>query len=383
MRTANFGFEDPILSMQRSSEIVDIQCFPAMLRLKKPLIMSTYRLDTGPVLYVRIRSDDGHEGWGEAAANIVMSGETLTGMAAALHEFATPFLLGKSAFDRARLSQDLRASMFGNGAMLAAVDMALLDLAARLRGVPAVDLLGGAIRRSVPVLRLIGGSGNLDSDVADAKALFQEGFRAFKLKVGVSAVENEIDIVRALRHELGTEVLIGVDANMGWDRSAAVRFLSGASSSNLAFLEQPIVCGDVARLAAIRASSHVPVSIDESMHGVQDLHAHFFGKAIDGVSLKSIKLAGITPLVSIATIADNLGLSVNLAMMMESGLATSAMVHAACAIPQVDWGLSLGSLWISDNPVTAPECIDGRVTCFTRPGFGVDVDIARIRALAP
>ena len=267
--------------------------------------------------------------------------------------------------------------------MIAAVDMALLDLASRIRAVPAVELLGGAVRRSVPVLRLIGGSGNLDADVDEAKQLAAAGYHAFKLKVGVSRVDDEVAPVHALRQELGPDALIAADANMGWRRADAVRFVTGAAASNLAFLEQPTAAGDVASLAEIRSRSQVALSIDESMHGLHDLHAHMHAKAIDGISLKTVKLGGITPLMATATVADSLGLSVNLAMMMESGLATSAMIHAACAVPAIEWGLSLGSQWLCDNPFPIPECENGYVACPAGPGFGVEVDLARVKSLAP
>lgn len=367
----------------RDTEIVAIDCFPALLRLHKPLIMSTYRLDNGPVLYIRIRSRDGRQGWGEAAANNIMSGETLTGMVAAFEQVARPRLMGRCALDRARLSRDLRNAIFANGAMLAAVDMALLDLVGHLRNVPVVELLGGAVREDVAVLRLIGGSGNLQADVAEAEQLYTEGFRAFKLKVGVAPVEQEIETVRVLRQALGPEVLLGADANMGWNVSTAVRFAQGACQHQLAFLEQPVAAGDVARLVNVTASSTVPISIDESLHGVSDLLAHVRAHAIQGISLKSIKLGGITPLVATATVADALGLSVNLAMMMESGLASAAMVHAACAIGQIDWGLSLGSLWIANAATSEPVVCGGMVKCPRGAGLGITVDERRIKALAP
>ncbi len=368
----------------RADAIASVDCFPALLPLRKPLVMSTYRIDDGPVLYVRIRATCGAEGWGEAAASPVMSGETLKGMVAAIDGMMTPQLLGRSAHDRAGLGRQLRGAMYGNTGALAAVDMALLDLAARLRGVPAVDLLGGAVRRAVRPLWLIGGTGDAARDVADALALHAQGFRAFKLKVGVAPLAGEIESVRQLRAALGPDCLIAADANMGWDVRAAIQFAVAAAPYDLAFLEQPTARGDLPRLAAVAAASPVAIGADENIHGVSDILAHVHLKAIGGISLKTIKLGGISPLVAAAGLCDALGLSVNLAMMMESSLASAALVHAACAIPNVDWGLSLGHLWLAEDPVADPiVCVDGMVHCPPGPGLGVTVDEARIRARAP
>ena len=70
-------------------------------------------------------------------------------------------------------------------------------------------------------------------------------------------------------------------------------------------------------------------------------------------------------------------------MMMETGVATAAMVHAAAAIPQINWGLSLGTVWIADNPVAEPECRDGMVYISDKPGLGVEVDVKLLESLRP
>jgi muconate cycloisomerase len=366
------------------TEIVAVDCFPALLPLRKPLVMATYRIDDGPVLFVRVRTGGGGEGWGEAAASPIMSGETLDGMRAAVRDLIAPRLIGANALDRARLSRELRSSMFANGGAIAAVDMALLDLVGRILDVPAVALLGGAIRRTVKPLWLVGGSGNAEKDVAEAVALHAQAFRSFKLKVGLKPVDEEIRTVKLLREALGPECLIAADANMGWDTTAAIRFTTGSAPFGLAFLEQPTPAGDIARMATVAAASPIPIGIDESLHGLGDLLAHVAARAVGGASLKTIKLGGISPVVAAAGVCDALGLSVNLAMMMESSLATAAMVHAACAIPRVDWGLSLGNLWLAEDPVQRPiACANGLVHCPTGPGLGVEVDERRITALAP
>jgi muconate cycloisomerase len=367
----------------RAAEIVSIETFPVRLPLRKPLVMSTYRLDDGPALLVRLRAKSGAEGWGEAAASPVMAGETLRGMQAAVEQFATPRLLGRSAFDRVGLMRSIRTGVFANGGAFAAVDIALLDLVGRIRNVPAVELLGGAHSRSVEPLWLIGGSGSPEKDVEDALALRDKRFRQFKLKVGVGTVSEELRTVRLLREALGEKCLIAADANMGWDVQTAVRFARGAAEFGLAFLEQPVAAGDLPRMTLVAAASPVPIGIDESMHGPQDILAYHQAGAIGGASLKTIKLGGVTPLVSLGATCHTLGLSLNLAMMMESSIASAAMIHAACALPQVAWGLSLGNLWLAEEPVREPiSCVDGLAFCPAGPGLGVEVDERRISALA-
>ena len=99
---------------------------------------------------------------------------------------------------------------------------------------------------------------------------------------------------------------------------------------------------------------------------------------------ETIKLGGPTPLIAAAVLCDAIGLCVNLAMVVESTLGSAAMAHAACAVPQADWGVSLGSLLITDDPVVERlQCRGGEIACPAGPGLGVTVDEAHLRRLAP
>ncbi len=246
-----------------------------------------------------------------------------------------------------------------------------------------MELLGGAARDKVRPLWLIGGSGIPEKDAEDAMGLHAQGFRAFKLKVGVAPVATEIRSVAMLRQALGDDVLLAADANMGWDIATAIRFTQSVAQYGLAFLEQPTKAGDVSRMAAVAAASPIPIAADEGIHSVGDLLAHTKAGAIRGASLKTIKLGGVSAVVNAGTLCEALGLSINLAMLMESSLATAAMVHAACAVPQIDWGLSLGHLWLAEDPVRQPlVCVNGMIDCPRGPGLGVAVDEGRIAALA-
>lgn len=361
------------------SEISHIECFTLELGLAKPMIMSTYSLTAAPVLYVRVCARNGLEGWGEAAANAIMSGETLQGMVAAFEQFVQPVLLGSRALNRRALMAQLRKAVYANSGLLAAVDMALLDLSGKLLNIPVVEMLGGAQRRAVTALRLIGGSGCMQTDITQALELRQQGYKAFKLKVGVAALEQEVETVLALRKELGTDSLVCADANMGWTPGQTLEFLRATTEAKLAFLEQPLSVECLPQLKRIASHTSVPLCIDESLHDEGDLLAHVRENAISGASLKSIKLGGIASLVRTGNLCSSLGLSINIAMMMESGLATAAMVHAACAVEAIDWGLSLGQLWLSTSPVAGVEICEGNAICPELPGLGVNVDISRLQ----
>ena len=360
-----------------------LEVFRLSLPMRKPLVMSTYRIDVGELLLVRIETRGGTVGWGEAAAGPTMSGDTLDGMAAAIDRHLAPLLLGLPATDRSAVARRLDHELFANGGSKAAIDMALLDATGRYFGVPAVELLGGAYRRSVAPLRLVGGAGATEVDVAEAIRARDLGHRAFKLKVGVAPVADEIATMHRLREMLGDDALIAADANMGWDVPTARRFLDEAGPMRPAFLEQPLRPGDLVGMADVARGQPVPLGADEAIHGLADILAHVQAGAARGFSLKTIKLGGVSALVRAAVVCDALSLSVNVAMMMESSLATAAILHAACAAPRIDWGVSLGNQYLADDLVEVPiAMVDGMAACPEGPGLGVTVDERKVRRLA-
>jgi muconate cycloisomerase len=366
--------------MEAADLIDTVDCFPVCLPLVKPLVMATYRIDDAPVLFIRIRTRSGAEGWGEAAPNPVMSGETLVGMVAAVNQWIRPWLVGERVSGTRRLLSVKLRQTYGNGGMKAAVDMALLDLEGHLLQVPAVALLGGPARLSVRVVRLIGSSCNIEKNLDEVGSQVAVGYSAFKLKVGMNGVKQDIDTVRQLRSRFGPEMLLGADANMGWDLRTARLFADGVDNEDLAFLEQPLAQEAIANLATLKQAVNVPISADEAIHEVADILALWKCHAIDGVGLKTNKLGGVTAVVDAGVVCDALGLSLNLAMMMESSLASSALVHAACAVPRLDWGLVLGNLSLAVDPVVSPlVCIDGHTSPPSGPGLGVQIDIEVLR----
>lgn len=360
-----------------------IDCFPAYLPMRKPLRMSSHTITRGPVLFVRVTARSGQQGWGEAGVDPAMSGETLRGMSAAIEEHLQPRVVGSSALERVAISRSF-TSIYGNGSAKAALDMALVDLLGKSYGLRAVDVLGGASRNGARVLRLVGGSGDVDRDVEEALQLHEQGFRAFKLKVGVMPIAKEMVTVRRMRDAMGPGALLCADANMAWDVETAKGFMRSIREADVAFVEQPVPAGDLPRMLAVAKASHIPLCADESLHGIGDIQALAGVGAIGGVSLKTVKFGGLTNMCQAAIVAHHLGLSINLAMLVESSLASAAMVHAACAMPQLDWGVSLGHLLLSEEPIQSRLSVAGdEVRVSDAPGFGVDVSEADVRRFAP
>jgi muconate cycloisomerase len=150
------------------------------------------------------------------------------------------------------------------------------------------------------------------------------------------------------------------------------------------FLEQPLGHHDLKGLAALTRASPIPIGADEGIHSLADITAHARAGA-GGVSLKLIKLGGMSAAIAAAQACERLGLAVNVAAKIaESGIASAAAVHLACAAPSVAWGVSLTHFYLAADIVKEPlTIIDGTVGLPEKPGLGVEVDEAAVARLRP
>ena len=355
-----------------------VDAIPVALPLKKPMRMAGVEITHALNVVVRIEAEDGTIGWGEAASAPTMTGDTLGGLVAAIRDYLAPTLVGKDAWKRQALVRRMKAVLHGNTGAHSAVEMALLDLAGRAANVPLIDLVGSALRRGVAPMWLLGND-TADEDIAEAHEREAAGFHFFKLKVGVKPSDAEIVGTLALRAALGLDVPLCADANCGFTVGTARRYLEGTRAANLLFLEQPLGHADLDGFAALARNAPVPLGVDEGIHSLADIDAHARAGA-GGVSLKLIKLGGIGPALEAAQLCRRLGLKVNVASKIaESSIASSALVHLACAIPASDWGVSLTHFYLAEDLVKCPLPLgDGIVALPTGPGLGVKVDEAAV-----
>jgi muconate cycloisomerase len=369
-------------SLRRPPLIIGrIDAIPVALPLKKPVRMAAESVTHARNILVRIEAADGTVGWGEAASAPTMTGDTLAGLTAAVRDHLAPALIGADARMRPALTKRLRTALHGNPGAHSAVEMALLDLAGQASRLPVIDLVGGALRREVAPMWLIGNATG-DEDIAEAKAKAGEGFGFFKLKVGVKSLDTEIATALTTRQALGPDVPICADANCGFSYQAARRYLAATREAGLTFLEQPFEDGDLKSLAALARSAAVAIGADEAIHSLHDIETHAAAGA-GGVSLKLIKLGGFATALTGGALCRRLGLAVNVAAKMaESSLGNAAAVHLACALDNIDWGVSLTHFYLAEDIVRAPLAMeDGLVALPGKSGLGVEIDEAAVARL--
>jgi L-alanine-DL-glutamate epimerase-like enolase superfamily enzyme len=355
--------------------IKSITPLPVSLPMKKPVIMAGEEVRRADNVLVRVETDDGCVGWGEAASAPVMTGETLESIVAAVHHLAL-VLIDRDPRDIEGALRAMDGRLYGNQGAKAAIEIALYDLAAQAAQCPVHALLGRKLRDRMPLLGVVGG-GDLAGDLEDAAKKKADGFTIYKIKVGVDTPEQDAARTRAICEVLGRDVLISADANQGFSREEALTYVRGVHGSGLTFFEQPLEAHDFDGMADLAAAA-APIAIgaDEGIHSLADIRAHNTAKAAGGVSLKAIKLGGVRALTQAGTLCGELGMAVNISCKTgESSVACAAALHAACVIPAVAWGVTMTHTGLAADVTRAPiPTTRGHVEALDRIGLGVEVD---------
>ena len=361
-------------------KIKSIEPIAVSLPMLKPVIMAGEEVRRADNVLVRIEADNGLVGWGEAASAPVMTGDTLESIVSAVH-YLEPALRRHEPADIAGALAAMDGRMYGNHGAKAAIEIALLDLAGRAAGKPVHALLGEKKRSRLPLLAVVGG-GDLDGDLRDAEKKKAAGFTAYKIKVGIDSAENDAARTRAICRLLGGGLLISSDANQGFSTEQAVAYVRAVQGCGLDFFEQPVEASDLDGMAAVAAvDASIAIGADEGIHSLADIARHHERKAARGVSLKAIKLGGVRAVVEAGRLCDRLGMSVNISCKTgESSIACAAVLHAACVIPDIAWGLTLTHIALAEDVTAHPiATARGHVEALDRPGLGIDVDDEHVR----
>jgi L-alanine-DL-glutamate epimerase-like enolase superfamily enzyme len=356
-----------------------VDAIPIAIPLVKPVNMAGVRIDVSYDLLVRVEAANGLVGWGEASVAPTMTGDTLPGMVAAVNEHLAPLVVGKDALRRAELAHLCAHAMVHNGGAKCAVDTAIADLAGRHLNVSLSDMYGSALRDSLTAMYLLGNP-KIEDDIAETHKKIKEGYKFFKLKVGIKSAFDEADAAVAIRKAVGRDVVLCADANMGMDFRNARIFVERSREADLLFLEQPLRDDDYDGMAELARISPIPLNGDESLANVAIIMQMARAGSIKGANLKTIKLGGVSATVHAMSVCGALGLNINLACKVaETSVGAATIAHLGCVAPNVNWGVSITNHYLVDDIVKNPlRIVNGEIMRPNGTGLGVEVDEAQV-----
>ncbi len=319
-----------------------------------------------PGLLLRVETDDGAIGWGEAAPLDGFSVETIDTAAVALDRWCAA-AVGRPLGDLPAVGTS------GGGTARSAVVSAAVDLLARLAGCTVADLLAHPARaRATVATNLV--LGTVDPDEAARAAVdgVGRGHRTVKLKVGHGAVDDDLRLVEAVRTAVGTDTAIRIDANGAWSEAEAIRALEQLARYSIEYVEDPVLGPEA--LARVRAASAVPIALDEPLRVVEVLDAHLAAGAIDIAVLKPTALGGPVEAMALARRADAAGVGTIVTSFLDAAVGRAAALAVTAAIPeQGAAGLATGGLLAADLAV-GHRIVGGDMAVGSTPGLGVEPD---------
>jgi muconate cycloisomerase len=336
---------------------------------------------------VRIETDSGIEGAGEATVMARWSGETAWGASAVIDHVFTPLLIGCDPSDIPAIDHVMDRAAACNWFAKSAIEMACWDIRGKSEGKPVYELLGGAVRPLAITCRFSMGAYPIDRARKRAGELVEEGFETIKVKVGTD-IDEDVARVTAVRETMGGERDLVIDANAGWDAATAIEAMRRMKDLDVGLFEQPTTKGDFHALAEVRREISCPVMADDIVFDLPDVIECIRQEACDVISLYPGKNGGIRKAWEMAELAGEHGVACSIGSNLELDIAAAAMCHLVVACPNMQVeaypGDILGPDYHESRVATNPISVNGPVIeTPTGPGLGVEVDWNEVARLAP
>lgn len=364
-----------------STRIERLECWVLRAPIAQPVANAFGAMTNRPALFLRVSASDGAQGWGEVFANFPQVGAEHR--ARLIDSIFVP-LLNRAASDdpgsvRTLLEQRTRQMAIQCGepgpfAQIAgAIDQALWDIAARRAGVPLWKHLSGS-----STVRVYASGIGPDGVAAVATAKRDEGYRAFKLKVGFGA-QRDVANLAAMREVLGPAATIMLDANQAWTPAEAAARIAELAPHAPHWVEEPIAA-DHSHEAwrTVAAASIVPLAAGENLRG-RDAFTHAIDAGYLGFVQPDVgKWGGISGGLDVARHAATRNVAY-CPHWLAGGVGLAASMHALAAS-----GSAGGYAEVDANPNPLREevfplaVVDGVVTLSNAPGLGVEPDLQRL-----
>jgi L-alanine-DL-glutamate epimerase-like enolase superfamily enzyme len=321
------------------------------------------------ILLVRVETDSGLVGWGEAFGFSVWPATR-----EAIRNLVGPLAVGRDERDIGALMADLNRKLHIVGRTgpvvygLAGLDIALWDIAGKAAGKPISALLGGARHAKLPAYSSLMRYTDPALVAKNAAMAVARGYTAIKLhEIGVAQV-------KAAREAIGPGIKLMMDVNCPWSVDEALAIAEQVRPYDLHWFEEPVwPPEDFAALAEVRRKSGIPVTAGENAMSPKNFEQMFIAGAVDIAQPSVTKIGGITPMLEIAALAREHHVKL-VPHCPYFGPGLLASVHIAAAFEE-ETMIEYSWADLGANPLgDAIEVKDGYIQVPTGPGLGRDPD---------
>ncbi|MFK7891345.1 MAG: mandelate racemase/muconate lactonizing enzyme family protein [Granulosicoccus sp.] len=377
-------------------KIATVETFVVKAPIKQVFAFSQGWVHQRAATLVRITTDTGLQGWGEAFTQGLEPPEIA---AAAIRHALAPALIGQEALDTAVIWNQMYLMTRDYGrkgsvmSAISAIDIALWDIAGKYYQKPVYQLLGGAYRASVKPYATgfyrLAGTGEAERLAEEALKYKAAGFTAMKIKLGFG-IKDDLCVMRAIRAALGdSEVTLIVDTNHAYQLHEAHRLGEALAQYNLRWFEEPVVPEDINGYADLRKRLTVPIAGGENEHSAFGFNALFAARALDVAQPDIGSCGGFTAARDILAMAQANGVAVN-PHVWGTAIAQAAALQYIATIPPASHCINgsepLFEYDLSDHPfrrhlTDRPIAVqaDGRVAIPEEPGLGICINMDTVK----
>ncbi len=332
---------------------------------------------TMDILLMRVDTDAGITGWGEAFGGPVLSAtreiiDNLVGPLAVGHD---PSAIGNVTEPIARKLQN-----FGRGGpvafALSGLDIALWDIAGKTAGKPVHELLGGAKRKDLAAYASLLAYHDVDLVAKNAAEAVSKGYRFVK------AHEYAYAEVEATRKAIGAAIPLMVDTNCPWTVSEAIDAARRFAPLDLHWLEEPVWPPEnLPGLAAVRRNAPMPIAAGENARTLEDFRLAIEAEAVSVLQPSLGKMGGLSVARQVLALAQGTAIRV-IPHCTYFGPAALATIHLISTFAE-DTFLERFYCTLADSPFgEAVLAKQGRVEVPQAPGLGIDPDPVILRKLS-
>ncbi|WVT76211.1 muconate/chloromuconate family cycloisomerase (plasmid) [Sinorhizobium chiapasense] len=350
----------------------------------RPHKLSVATMTGQTLMLVKVHCSDGTVGVGEGTTigGLSYGGESPETMKLAIDTYFAPVMIGEDASHVRALMIRIGKAVKENRFAKSAVETALLDAHGKRLGLPISELLGGALRKRLPVAWTLA-SGDTVKDIAEAETMLDlRRHRIFKLKIGARPLKDDIAHVAAIKQALGDRGAVRVDVNMAWSEFEAAYGMAALAEAGCELVEQPVA--STAALKRLVRRFPVALMADESLTGPESAFEIAKSKGADVFAVKIEQSGGLFNAQRVATIADAAGIELYGGTMLEGGVGTVASAHVFSTFAHLQWGTELfGPLLLTEEILATPlDYSDFELKVPDGPGLGIELDEDRLKFFA-
>jgi len=354
---------------------VSVEAIPFRIPMRKDvgsITSAVVKMDSAEHVLVRVKTDDGVEGFGEAHERPTIYGETQQSIVRVITRHIGPAIMGMDPFALERIFD--KADKYGtNYTARGALDVAMHDLLGKILGLPVCTLLGGWESEKVPAAAVLS-IYTPEKTAEKARALQEQyGVKAFKIKVGIDP-ERDVLAIKAIREAVGDGCTLYADANQGYTPAVAIRTIQRMEAHGLAWVEEPVQKWDYEGKKRVAASIGIPILLDESVWTPEDVMNNIRNGLGGMISIKAVR-TGFYKSRKIANIAAAANIPCLTGTGRDSAIGAVANAHIIAGFKNVLMGELTDFTLYEDTMLTEPLVLkDGFFYLPKGPGLGIRLD---------